>query len=117
MQMSKAIKRRKEQFPSKTRVRLIKDLKDPYTQIPVGMNGTVIKVDDIGTVHVNWDNGSRLGACLEDSIERCDTNVSRLDRIQKSLGNHVKITTIKKSQTLIALLDSVKEKECIWYGQ
>ena len=28
---------------------------------PVGTKGTVAYVDDIGTIHVNWDNGSTLG--------------------------------------------------------
>lgn len=34
---------------------------DPYTHIPPGTKGTVTKVDDIGTIHVNWDTGSSLG--------------------------------------------------------
>lgn len=28
---------------------------------PVGTKGTVTHVDDIGTIHVKWDNGSTLG--------------------------------------------------------
>ncbi len=36
---------------------------------PSGTKGTVMFVDDIGTVHVAWDNGSTLGAVLgEDRI-------------------------------------------------
>lgn len=34
---------------------------DPYTRLKPGDEGTVAFVDDAGTVHVNWDNGSRLG--------------------------------------------------------
>ena len=29
--------------------------------LPIGLMGTVAGVDDIGTIFVNWDNGSRLG--------------------------------------------------------
>ena len=36
-------------------------MSDPYENIPVGTQGTVIAVDDLGTIHVNWDNGSSLG--------------------------------------------------------
>lgn len=42
------------------RVILVK-MDDPYTHIPPGTKGTVTKVDDIGTIHVNWDTGSSLG--------------------------------------------------------
>ena len=43
-----------------TRVRLI-SMNDPYTKIPEETEGTVRLVDDIGTIHVDWDNGSGLG--------------------------------------------------------
>ena len=35
---------------------------DPYSRLPPGLKGTVVAVDDIGTVHFAWDNGSSLGA-------------------------------------------------------
>ena len=36
---------------------------------PVGTKGTVNYVDDIGTIHVNWDNGSTLGVVFgEDRV-------------------------------------------------
>lgn len=41
------------------RVRLI-SCDDPWPP-PAGTLGTVTSVDDVGTVHVKWDNGSRLG--------------------------------------------------------
>ena len=34
---------------------------DPYTELKPGDRGTVDFVDDMGTIHVNWDNGSHLG--------------------------------------------------------
>ena len=34
---------------------------DPYTELKPGDRGTVDFVDDIGTIHVVWDNGSTLG--------------------------------------------------------
>jgi hypothetical protein len=34
---------------------------DEYTRLRAGELGTVRFVDSIGTVHVQWDGGSRLG--------------------------------------------------------
>jgi hypothetical protein len=42
------------------RVRLI-NCTDPYTKLVHGDEGVVTSVDSFGTVHVDWDNGSRLG--------------------------------------------------------
>lgn len=36
-------------------------MQDPYAPIQYGMMGTVTLVDDIGTIHVRWDNGRTLG--------------------------------------------------------
>ena len=42
------------------RVRLIR-CSDPYTKLQSGDKGVVDYIDDMGTVHVKWDNGSSLG--------------------------------------------------------
>ncbi len=34
---------------------------DPYTELKPGDLGTVDFVDNMGTIHVTWDNGSTLG--------------------------------------------------------
>jgi hypothetical protein len=34
---------------------------DPYTKLAFGDEGVVTTVDDLGTVHIKWDNGSTLG--------------------------------------------------------
>ena len=49
-----------ELFPPGTRVEL-KELNDPYTKIPRGTLGTVTDIDCMGTIHVKWDSGHRLG--------------------------------------------------------
>ena len=46
--------------PIGKRVQLI-STSDPYTKLPPGTEGTVMFVDALKTVHVDWDNGSRLG--------------------------------------------------------
>ena len=40
---------------------------------PIGTLGTVVGVDSIGTIHVNWDNGCGLGVAYgEDACRRID---------------------------------------------
>lgn len=34
---------------------------DPSTELKCGDLGTISHIDDIGTVFVNWENGSKLG--------------------------------------------------------
>lgn len=41
-------------------------MNDPYTKLQPGTQGTVTSVDGFGTIHVEWDTGSRLGVCLDD---------------------------------------------------
>ncbi|MFI3228473.1 MAG: DUF4314 domain-containing protein [Clostridia bacterium] len=50
----------KENFPVGTVIKLI-SMDDPYSQIPSGTVGEVTKVDDVGTLHMKWSNGSTLG--------------------------------------------------------
>lgn len=47
-------------YPKGTIVELI-EMDDKYNKIPKGTKGKVTHIDDIGTIHVNWDNGSTLG--------------------------------------------------------
>jgi hypothetical protein len=53
--------RLREQYPPGTRVELIR-MDDPYAALKPGDQGTVSFVDDIGTIFVDWDCGSTLGA-------------------------------------------------------
>ena len=42
------------------RVRLLRTT-DPYTDLKPGDEGVIQDVDDAGTVHIKWDQGSGLG--------------------------------------------------------
>ena len=65
MAMSKGrIEFYKEHYPVGTRVQLDSMGDDPRP-VPAGTKGTVVAVDDMGTVHVNFDNGRALGICPE----------------------------------------------------
>lgn len=64
-----AVMARKRRFIPGCHVQLTEDMQDPYTPLPKGLKGIVRNVDDMGTVHIVWENGSTLGAVLEDKIE------------------------------------------------
>ena len=54
------VKRMKEQYPAGTRI-VLDQMGDDPRPIPPGTKGTVRIVDDIGTVHCDFDIGRRLG--------------------------------------------------------
>lgn len=64
------VKELRRQYPKGTRVELI-SMEDPYSNLIEGDQGTVTRVDDIGTIHVKWDKGSSLGIVYgEDSCRK-----------------------------------------------
>lgn len=68
MRSVEKIERIKESYLPGMRIRLIK--MDDFQAPPVGTEGTIRGVDDIGSVMVAWDNGSSLSVALgEDEIE------------------------------------------------
>lgn len=62
------LKRLRERYPAGTRVKLV-EMDDPQAP-PVGTLGTVVGVDDIGSIMVAWDNGS--GLSLVYSKDKCE---------------------------------------------
>lgn len=54
------VERIRKQYPVGTRIELI-SMDDPHAPIECGMQGTVCIVDDVGTLHMKWDNGRTLG--------------------------------------------------------
>lgn len=67
------VERIKSQYPKGTRVELtsMDDIQAP----PVGTLGTVVGVDDIGSIMVNWDNGSSLSIVFgEDSCRKVEVH-------------------------------------------
>ena len=58
------IERLKERYPAGTVVRL--GQMEGEHQMPSGMEGKVTGVDDIGQIHVEWENGSTLALNVEE---------------------------------------------------
>ena len=67
------VERLRKQYPAGCRVELL-EMNDTQAP-PVGTLGTVIGVDDIGSIMVRWDNGCGLSVAYgEDSCRRCDND-------------------------------------------
>lgn len=63
----KTVEHIREQYPRGSRVML--DKMDDVQAPPIGTKGTVIGVDDIGSIMVNWDTGSSLSVIYGE--DRC----------------------------------------------
>jgi hypothetical protein len=57
----KIVDRLRRIYPTGTRV-VLEKMEDPYSSLKPGTCGKVIHVDDAGSVHVLWSNGSSLAA-------------------------------------------------------
>ena len=61
------VQRLRDRYPAGTRVRL--NCMDDINAPAPGTEGTVTRVDDIGTIHVAGDNGSMLGVAY--GVDSC----------------------------------------------
>lgn len=69
-------------FPRGCRVELVR-MDDPQAP-PIGTKGTVIGVDDIGTILVDWDNGSGLGVAFgADACRRIGERAEALEKLKE----------------------------------
>lgn len=63
----KSLEMLREKYKPGMRVELVQ--MDDAQAPPVGTRGTVVRVDDIGSIMVNWDNGSGLNVVY--GVDRC----------------------------------------------
>lgn len=62
------LERLRKEYAAGARVELV-HMNDPYNgRLFPGAKGTVVSVDDIGTVHVRWDCGSSLGVVYGEDL-------------------------------------------------
>ena len=68
--MSRQAQHYKDLYPKGTRLELIL-MNDPFSPVDEGTRGTVQFVDDMGTIHMQWDNGRTLAVVPgEDSFRK-----------------------------------------------
>ena len=57
----------KEMYPKGTRIELI-SMDDPFAPVEPGTQGTVDFVDDMGQIHMKWDNGRTLALIPSEDV-------------------------------------------------
>ena len=63
----------RKQYPVGTKIQLI-SMRDEKYPIPPGTVGEVTHIDDMGSIHMNWQNGSSLALIPEvDSFKVLET--------------------------------------------
>ena len=56
------LKQLREEFPPGTKV-VLDEMCDPYREMPAGLMGEIMFIDDTGSAHIAWENNSTL-ACI-----------------------------------------------------
>lgn len=77
-----ALQALRERYPKGTRVELVQ-MDDPQAP-PIGTKGTVIGVDDIGSVMVAWDTGSGLNVAYGVDVCR-KVRIPMTDKIREQI--------------------------------
>lgn len=80
-------KRYKKTYPPGTRILLLCMGGDDPSPVENNMRGTVISVDDIGTVHCNFNNGRVLGMCPSEDRFRKLTDTELLEEEGEKNGS------------------------------
>ena len=62
----------RKDFPPGTKV-VLEEMNDPFRNMPEGLTGKGVHVDDAGGIHIQWENGSSLAALHGiDRIKKCE---------------------------------------------
>ena len=74
------IERLRREYPEGTRVELL--CMDDVQAPPVGTKGTVLAVDDAGSLIMRWDNGSGLNVVFDggDRVRKLNVNKDEIRR-------------------------------------
>ncbi|MCW6665300.1 DUF4314 domain-containing protein [Aerococcaceae bacterium NML191219] len=116
MQPNKIVNQLRIKYPVGARVRLMKmaDIQAP----PLGTKGSVLGVDDIGSIRVAWDNGSHLNVIYgEDSCERVVDEVlkSQIEKVrqtgQTNMFDARTVQRIADEMNLCKLVIFIEEEE------
>lgn len=101
----------KELYPAGTRVEL-NFMEDPWNPVPSGTRGTVVHVDDMGQIHMKWDNGRTLALnSEEDSFRKLSAQELAEEQRQAKPSLDDSIADAKKRVTQLGGTKNEKEPE------
>lgn len=67
MKQNEIVNELRKKYPKGTRIKCVL-MKDKYNPVPSGTIGSVRNIDDAGTIHMAWENGSSLGLVVDEDI-------------------------------------------------
>lgn len=94
------LKKLKEKYPKGTRIKC-EMMKDNFNPIPSGTLGRVRNVDDAGTIHMLWDNGSTLGLVADEDIFEIIAENIEVGNIIVCKGQKIKVAKILTQDSYI----------------
>lgn len=98
----------RKEYPAGTRVRLVKmdDIQAP----PLGTEGTVVGVDDTGSLLMHWDNGSHLNIVYTE----CLNLAKSIDAIMLCYNPDIDALKAENlSDMAVRLLDGVSRRDVV----
>ena len=90
------VERIKQAYPPGTRLEL-QEMEDPYAPVQSGTRGTVAVVDDMGQIHMNWDNGRTL-AVIPGVDQFRKLTEQEIQEEQKITITHVSANDLRKGK-------------------
>lgn len=97
------IEKIKRRYPEGTRIEL-KHMQDMQA-VPTGMKGTVKYVDDVGTIHMAWENGQGLG--LVEGEDEFDIIEKHVEYTNESVSSHTMQVKLTKANERMFLNDII----------
>lgn len=95
-----SLKALRERYPVGSRIKLIY-IDDPYTSLKPGNTGTVVGLDDLGTIQMIWETGSTLGLI---------PGVDKFEKLKvESDGQGAKAIFVRKAASQKDLKEAVRE--------
>lgn len=109
------IAERKKAFPTGTRLKLI-EMRDPEIPVASGTCGSVDHVDDVGTIHMAWDNGRTVGLIPEvDSFEKIEFTDEVLEQLWLDFADIPMDPATEKMEERFLHFSAGTDREEIWH--
>ena len=106
----------REQYPQGSRIKLNQTMNDPFHPVPQGMMGTVEHIDDMGTIHMAWDNGQGLGLIIGEDDFSLIENVENVEKVEKARELRVVIVEPDQEPRVETIYDTLYHMQKIVGG-
>ena len=110
MKQNEIVNELRKKYPKGTRIKCVL-MKDKYNPVPSGTIGSVRNIDDAGTIHMAWENGSSLGLVVDEDIFEVIAEDIKVDDVIVCNGQKIKVATILTQDSYIFLKEEIHDIE------